>query len=104
MTTIFKKPYAWYFRRREDKWVMDITHLREYMKDEELMKLIDKSKYSVLESRKSLIWFPLADFIVRRLLARNRTLFTDNILLNILRKIRVPVIGYYTWEIVLKKS
>ncbi len=104
ITTVFKKPYAWYYNRRDGKWVMDVTHLREYEKDEELMKLINKRKYSVMESNKSLLWFPLVDFITRRLLIKNRKFFTENLFLNIIRKIQIPIIGYYTWEIVLEKN
>lgn len=104
ITTVFKKSYGWYYNRRDGKWVMDITHLREYIKDEELMGLIDKKKFSILESKKSLIWFPVADFITRRLIIKNRKFFTENLLVRLLQKIKIPVIGYYTWEIVLRKK
>jgi len=104
ITTVFKKPYGWYYNRRDGKWVMDVTHLREYGKDEELMKLINKKKYSILESKKTLLWFPLADFITRRLLIKNRKFFTENPFLNMIRKIQIPIIGYYAWEIVLEKN
>ncbi len=104
MTTVFKKPYGWYFYRREGKWVMDITHLREYMRDEELFDLIDKKTYSILEARKSLIWFPGFDFIARRLFTRDRSIFINQPIFNLLRRIKVPVLGYYTWEIVLRRK
>jgi len=104
ITTVFKKSYGWYFYRRNGQWVMDVTHLREYGKDEELMKLINKKKYSILESKKTLLWFPLADFITRRLLIKNRKFFTENPFLNMIRKIQIPIIGYYAWEIVIRKK
>ncbi len=104
ITTVFKKPYGWYYNRRDGKWVMDVTHLREYGKDEELMKLINKKKYSILESKKTLLWFPIADFFTRRLMIKNRKFFEENPLFNLIHKIKIPIIGYYAWEIVLKKN
>jgi len=104
ITTVFKKPYGWYYNRRDGKWVMDVTHLREYAKDEELMKLINKKKYSILESKKSLLWFPVADFFTRRLMIKNRKFFEENPLFNLIHKIKIPIIGYYAWEIVLQKN
>lgn len=103
ITTVFKKPYGWYYNRRDGKWVMDVTHLREYTKDSELTKLIDNKKYSILESQKSLLWFPMADFITRRLHIKNRKLFVESKLFNLIHEIKIPIIGYYEWEIVLKK-
>lgn len=104
ITTVFKKPYGWYYNRRNGKWVMDVTHLREYGKDEELINLINTKKYSILESKKSLLWFPVADFITRRILIKNRKFFTENLFFNMIRKIQIPIIGYYAWEIVLEKN
>lgn len=104
ITTVFKKPYGWYYRRRNGKWVMDITHLREYGNDKELFNLIHKDKFSILESKKSLIWFPVADFITRRLMIKSRKFFINNPIFNLIHKIKIPIIGYYEWEIVLRKK
>lgn len=104
ITTVFKKPYGWYYNRRDGKWVMDVTHLREYEKDEELIKLINKKRYSILESKKTLLWFPVADFFTRRLMIKNRKFFEENPLFNLIHKVKIPIIGYYAWEIVLEKK
>lgn len=101
--TVFKKWYGWYYNRRNGKWVMDMTHLREYTLDAELMDLIDRKVFSILETKKSLIFFPAVDFVARRLFIRNRKLFSENRMLKFLRKLKVPVPGYYNWEIVLQK-
>ncbi len=102
--TVFKKWYGWYYYRRDGKWVMDLTHLREYTKDEQLTDLIDKKKFTMVISQKTLIWFPIIDFILRRLVIKNRRLFTDNPIFAQLRKIKVPIPGYYNWEIILRKK
>lgn len=107
IATIFKKWYGWYYYRKNGTWVMDLTHLREYMHDEELLDLIDTKKFRILETRKNLLRFPLIDFFMRRLymigLIKNRELFTKNSLFAFLQRITVPVPGYYNWDIVLKK-
>lgn len=104
VTTVFKKWYGWYFYRRNGKWVMDTTHLREYAKEDELLGLIDKKKFSVIETQKHLIWFPLMDFILRRLSISNSSFFVNNLFLRQIRKISIPIMGYYDWEIILKKK
>ena len=107
IATIFKKWYGWYYYRKDGKWVMDITHLREYMHDEELFDLIDRKKFKILETQKTLLRFPAIDFLIRRFymlgLIKNRELFTNNSLFTLLQKITIPVPGYYNWDIVLKK-
>lgn len=103
LATVFKKWYGWYYYRKNGKWVMDLTHLREYTKDEELLDLIDKRKYEILEQQKTRLYFPIIDFFIRRLFIKNRELFVNNKFLNFLRNIKIPVIGYYNWEIILKK-
>lgn len=101
--TVFKKWYGWYYYRRNGKWVMDMTHLREYDKDAQLTELIDKKKFKIIESRKTLLWFPAIDFLLRRLFIKNRKLFVDQPIFSMIRKLKVPIPGYYNWEIVLKK-
>jgi 2-polyprenyl-3-methyl-5-hydroxy-6-metoxy-1,4-benzoquinol methylase len=101
--TVFKKWYAWYYNRRNGRWVMDVTHLREYTADAELMCLIDKKKFLILKTKKSQIFFPAIDFIARRLFVNNRKLFSENSFLKFLRGLKIPVPGYYNWEIVLQK-
>lgn len=102
--TVFKKWYGWYYYRRNGKWVMDLTHLREYNKDAQLTKLIDKKKFKIIESRKTLLWFPVIDFLLRRLFIKNRKLFVDQPIFSMLRKLKVPILGYYNWEIILRRK
>ncbi|MCX6781637.1 MAG: class I SAM-dependent methyltransferase [Candidatus Magasanikbacteria bacterium] len=102
ISTVFKKWYGWYFYRNNGKWVLDPTHLREYKKDCELLDLFDRNKFKLLENKKTLERFPIIDFFVKRLGIRNRKLY-NNLLFRILRKIRIPIPGYYSWELVFKK-
>lgn len=107
VATIFKKWYGWYYYRKNGKWVMDLTHLREYMKDDELLGLIDIKKFKILEVKKAHLYFPIVDFIIRRLymmnIINNRQLFIKSSFFNIIRGVKIPVPGYYNWEIILQK-
>lgn len=103
ISTVFKKWYGWYFYRRNGKWVMDMTHLREYTRDEELLSLIDTNTFTLIESIKTQLYFPIIDFILRRFDIKNRKLFVENTLLKMLRDVRIPIPGYYSWEIIFRK-
>lgn len=102
ITTIFKKWYGWYFYRNHNKWVIDPTHLREYTSDIQLLNLFDKTKFRLLEQTKELLWFPISDFFIKRIGLKNRRLYENN-LMKIVRKIKIPIPGYYNWKLVLKK-
>lgn len=104
ISTLFKKWFGWYYKRKDGRWVMDVTHAREYSSDDELFNTIDINKFMIIESRKSQMFFPIIDFFIRRLPIKNRHIFIQNSILNALRKITVPIIGYYDWEIVLRKK
>jgi len=77
--------------------------LREYTKDSELLDFFTEKGFKVLENKKSLVFFPIIDSIVKRLHINNET-FYNNKIFKLLRKIKRPVPGYYIWEIVLKKN
>ena len=107
IATVFKKWWGWYYYRKNGKWTMDVTHLREYTEDKELLDLIDKQIFKILEIQKTQLFFPIIDFFIRRLFMKkfitNREFFAKNRLFDILRKITLPVPGYYNWEIILRK-
>ncbi|MDD4606957.1 MAG: class I SAM-dependent methyltransferase [Patescibacteria group bacterium] len=103
IATVFKKRYGWYFYRNNKKWVIDPTHLREYKKDSELLNLFSRSKFKLLENKKTILKFPIIDFFIKRFGINNRN-FYDNKFFKILRKIQIPILGYYNWEIILIKK
>jgi len=102
ISTVFKKWYGWYFYRNNNKWVIDPTHLREYVSDNNLLSLFNKNKFKLLENTKRLHWFPITDFFIKRMSLKNRKLY-ENYLMKLVRKIKIPVLGYYHWELVFKK-
>ena len=101
LSTVHKKWYGWYFYKNNTGWVLDPTHVREYTKDDQLLKLF-KDDFNLIVNNKTLQWFPLADFIFKRLgqVTRSR----DNLLWKTLRFFSIPIPGYYLWELVFTKK
>ena len=102
LSTVFKKPYGWYFYRNGGRWVLDPTHLREYSQDYQLLDIFKKYDFDVLVNKKTLDGRPVIDSVIRRLGGGRR--IYGNRLLKQLRSLRVPIPGYYNWEIVCKKK
>lgn len=102
ISTVYKKWYGWYFYRNNGRWVLDPTHVKEYSIDKQLFDNIDKNKFKILENQKTLQKFPILDFFINRLNIKNRELYNNNFI-KLIRKIKIPILGYYNWEIVLKK-
>jgi ubiquinone/menaquinone biosynthesis C-methylase UbiE len=99
LTTVFKKSWAWYFRKRDGESVLDTSHLREYQDVDEVRQLIAAAGFRVLALERRLLWFPLVDPLLFRFggsMASRRTL------LRVLRAPRVPIPGYYSLELVVE--
>ena len=102
LSTVFKKPYGWYFYRNNGRWVLDPTHVREYTNDRVLLDILEEAGFEIVETRKTLDSRPLMDAIFRRL-PFGRTLFGNRIF-KLFNGIKVPIPGYYNWEIVCVKQ
>ena len=101
LSTVFKKWYGWYFYRCNGRWTLDPTHLREYSKDDQLLPIFEQCGFEILEDRKTLDGRPIMDAILRRIGAGRKVY--DNSVLNLLRRLTIPIPGYYIWEIVGRK-
>ena len=101
ITTVFKRKWAWYFRKRDGTSVLDVNHLREYTDLAGFMNLVKlNGKFSILDLKLSPLWFPLMDPILFRLYKLKRL---NNRLVNVLRKITIPILGYYELHVILTK-
>ncbi len=101
LSTVFKKWYGWYFYKNNTGWVLDPTHLREYTNDEQLTNLLKKF-FTINVSNKTTQRFPLIDFITKRLGVSIKK--RDNLFWKTIRALRIPILGYYNWELVLTKK
>ena len=102
LATVFKKWYGWYFYRCNGKWTLDPTHLREYTHDDQLLGILKQYDFEVLTTRKTLDGRPILDSVLRRVGANNKVY--GKRWLKLLRKVSVPIPGYYIWEIVCRKN
>lgn len=102
ISTVFKKWYGWYFYKFGGRWVLDPTHLREYSRDNQLFDILEKNGFEIIENKKTLESRSLIDFVLRKMHA-GRYVYSNKIL-KALRVIKIPIPGYYEWEIVFRKK
>jgi ubiquinone/menaquinone biosynthesis C-methylase UbiE len=100
VTTVFKKPWAWYFRKRDGESVLDTSHLREYTDLEAVRALVGAAGLRVVALEKRLLWFPLLDPVLFRV---GGSLASRPRLLRLLRAPKVPIPGYYSLELVVER-
>jgi len=71
LSTVIRKRGAWYFRRSPDgRRVLDSTHLREYAASNDVTRLLEDGGFKIVEIRRSRLFFPIANPVVRWLPAR----------------------------------
>lgn len=102
LATNFKKWYGWYFYRNNGMWRLDPTHTREYSKDSQLLNILNKYNFEVIEIKKTQTRRSVRDFILKRLGAD--VYAYKNNFLNFLPVLGVPILGYYEWEIVFQRN
>ncbi len=103
LTTVFKRRWAWYFRRRQGQSVLDTSHLREYTDLPGFTALLMQgSRFSALLALKlSQLWFPLVDPFLFRV-TRWADQSSSSPWLRLARLPRVPIMGYYTLSTVAR--
>ena len=103
VTTVFKKGWAWYFRKCNGESVLDTSHLREYTNVQTVRELLAAAGFQVLTLERRLLWFPLLDPLLFRLGHRFSALSERQSLLRALRAPKVPIPGYYALELMLER-
>ena len=100
ITTVFKRRWAWYFRKRDGESVLDPSHLREYVDLAAFEALVrEGDRFSKLLALELVpLWFPLLDPVLFRIGRR-----LGHTTRRLLRKPRVPIPGYYSLEIVVER-
>ena len=86
VTTVFKKPWAWYFRKRDGESMLDTSHLREYTDTETVRDLMTAAGFQVLALECYLLWFPLLDPLLFRLGHRSSGLARPSLLRRCVRR------------------
>jgi len=100
VTTVFKKTWAWYFRKRDGESVLDTSHLREYTDLGAFRGLVERSDLRIVTLERRRLWFPLLDPLLFRVGGRLRG---RGRLLRALRAVKVPIPGYASLEVVVER-
>ncbi|MCX6723778.1 MAG: glycosyltransferase [Candidatus Staskawiczbacteria bacterium] len=103
LSTVFKKWYGWYFYKCNGRWALDPTHLREYTKESQLLDVLRKYNLEVIENRKTLTYRSVINFILKKIGAE-KNIFASSFFMRLARNIKIPIFGYYNWEIVCIKK
>lgn len=100
VTTVFKRRWAWYFRKRGEETVLDPSHLREYVDLEAFEALVmEPGRFAKLLALELVpLRFPLLDPLLFRVGDR---LGTGAV--RWLRRARVPIPGYFSLEFVVER-
>jgi hypothetical protein len=77
--------------------VLDTSHLREYTDLDAFRKLVTSSGLRIVALERTLLWFPLLDPLLFRVGGR---LAAHPRALRALRAVKVPILGYYSLELV----
>ncbi len=100
VTTVFKRPWAWYFRKRDGDSVLDTSHLREYTDVSAVRALVEASGLRIVALERKQLWFPLLDPLLFRIGGRLRS---RPAALRLLRAVKVPIPGYYSLELAVER-
>jgi 2-polyprenyl-3-methyl-5-hydroxy-6-metoxy-1,4-benzoquinol methylase len=100
VSTVWKEPWAWYFRRAGGVWALDPTHLREYTENDQLLRHVRSAALDCDQSLKTPISYPIVDPLIKKFM-RGQHMSEP---WQTLRRLRIPICGYRLWELVLKKS
>jgi ubiquinone/menaquinone biosynthesis C-methylase UbiE len=100
VTTVFKEPWAWYFRKRDGESVLDTSHLREYTDLQAFRGLVEASGLRIVALERERLWFPVLDPLLFRVGGGLRSRPRAR---RLLRMVKVPIPGYFGLELVAER-
>ena len=101
LTTVYKSPRAWYFRKRDGESVLDPTHVREYTSEAELTEPLNSAGLTILGSVRTPLSYPLIDPLLRLLNPHGAVL--DGAFWRFARRATLRIPGYSTWELLVAR-
>ena len=109
LSTVIRKPGAWYFRKAPDgRRVLDPTHLREYGSEAAVARLVEQAGFVIKERRLSRLVFPIAVPLIRWWHARWPIKDVQRLFLRPstawLESIGLPIPRYRSIEILAQKT
>jgi len=110
ISSVIKKWYGFYIYRNKGKFRLDPTHVREYSSKEDFLKLLERNGLKISECKVKIAKYPMSDLILRMLIkigltnsSTARNVYIESRWMKSYRKLIIPIIGYYTIEVLCKK-
>lgn len=108
ISSVIKKWYGAYVYFRDGSFRLDPTHVREYKSMEDLVGLIANNGFEIISVENRPVKFPLSDLVVRLffrsgLMKPNVKFYGQNKALGGIRRLRMPVVGYKSVEVLARK-
>ncbi len=110
LSTVIKKKFGWYFyKNKYNKWVLETTHLREYRTPQEVIELLEKNRFKVINYELLFFRFSPINFILRLInrVFKIKDMYTvahNNRIIRMLQKIDIPIPGYRNIELLIEKK
>ncbi|MEM3335899.1 MAG: class I SAM-dependent methyltransferase [Candidatus Aenigmatarchaeota archaeon] len=104
ISTIIKKWYGFWIYWNEG-FKLDPTHIREYKSAKEFFNLLKENNFEVLEFKINKVSYPIIDLVIRVLInfgivRPNPNFYLTHNFFKKIRKIKIPVIGYKSIEVI----
>ena len=99
ITTVYKRKWAWFYRRRNGEFVLDTSHVREYTDLDVFKKIITNSGLEILDIKLVQLKFSMLKPVFRIWKRSERSM---NFGLRLLLWPKLPVPGYYELELVVQ--
>jgi ubiquinone/menaquinone biosynthesis C-methylase UbiE len=99
ITTVYKRKWALFYRRRNGEFVLDTSHVREYTDLDAFKKIITANGLEILDIKLVQLKIPVMKPVFRIWKRRERSM---NLGLRLLLWPKFPVPGYYELELVVR--
>jgi SAM-dependent methyltransferase len=109
ITSVLKNRFSWYFyKNSKGESVVEPTHVKEYKSREEFEGLFKKD-FHIVDTCASRLVYPVIDPLFKLFyrytkMSLFREMPTRNYFFKKMRTLRMPVLGYYAIETILKKK
>ncbi len=108
VSSVIKKWYGVYFYFNNGSFKLDPTHVREYSSVDEFLELFEKKGFEVIGVVTRQVMYPLSDLVTRLFIKFGFIepyvrFYQQHKILGGFKKLRVPVLGYNTIEVLVRK-
>ena len=110
ISTVFKRWYGFYLYRKNGEFRLDPTHVREYSSKDHFFSLLNENGFNIIKYKIRILKYPLIDIILRILIKAcilnpmyARRIYVENRFMKTFRELKIPIIGYYLIEVLIKK-